>query len=209
VAKGQVGICVEAFIMTKWFMPPGRGDGRGPTGNGKWNGEKATFKTHDDIVIDLKSMQIVKHGVDVGKSGVFCRSCGPHGSIESSIEEKHVDKKGTLSFTLHTEGLNGFWWAPVPAPQGAIDHTILFKVAKDGTVLIDGGLRKAFPSLEVWVYDDKGNATKLLFIQEHKKEDLERRPDQEIPPTLTPQDRSVSEVPPSGCAFGNKNFCFI
>ena len=194
VGHGQVGICVEAFIQKKWVLWPGRGDNRGPVGNDK----NATFKVHYDIVIDLKSHKIDHHRA-AGVSGLFCRNCGPTGTAETSVDNRKVDKNGNVTFTLHATGENGFSWAINPI-KGEIDHVLLFKVAPDGSVSIEGGLRKAYPSLEVWIYDDKGNFRRLLFISEHKKEDLDNRPDQEIPPTQpqTPDSQSVF----SDCGIG-------
>jgi RHS repeat-associated protein len=181
VGPGQVGICVEAFIQAKWIGGIGRGDNRGTVANDK----NATFKTHDNIVIDPKSHQIVSHQRDAGVSGLLCRSCGFKGTAESSIESKQVDKNGTLTFNLHTTGENAMALAP-GAPKGTIEHTIIFKVDKDGSVSIDGGLRKSYPSLEVYAYDDKGNSKQLLFVPEKTPDALNDRPRQDIPPTPPP-----------------------
>jgi hypothetical protein len=67
-------------------------------------------------------------------------------------------------------------------------------------VQIEGGIRKAYPSLEVWIYDAKGNARRLLFVSEHKKEDLENPANQDIPPTQP--EKADSQDSFSDCGIG-------
>jgi hypothetical protein len=68
----------------------------------------------------------------------------------------------------------------VGAPTDPIKTDLNLAVTQDGKVGVDGGLRTAYPSLEIWSYDQNGKAMPILQIQETKPEDLKKQ-DQVIP----------------------------
>jgi RHS repeat-associated protein len=174
VGPGQVGICVDTWIRRNWFGPGGRGDGkdRGPVANDP----KAGFRTEEKWVIDYKTHEIVKHEAYAHRSGFLCENCGPRGSSDSIAEHRSIDKQGNFFFTDHLEGENG--WGQAITGLGPIQHDIVFKVSSTGEVDIDAASRKAFPSIEIWSYDQHGNSHELRYIPERDPSDLNGPQDQ-------------------------------
>jgi RHS repeat-associated protein len=174
VGTGQVGICVDTWIKRDWFNGIGRGDGknRAPVANDP----KSSFRSEEKWVIDFNAHKIVGHEVNAHRSGVFSDNFGPKGTVDSSAENQHVDSQGNFYFRDHLEGQNGFGEAI--SGFGPIQHDIVFKISPGGTIDIDAAQRKAFPSLEIWSYDEKGNASLIWYIPERNPSDLNGPEDQ-------------------------------
>lgn len=90
-----------------------------------------------------------------------------------------TDDKGTTHFSVDNTAMNGLHDLP-GAPKDSIKTTINMDMTSEGKVGIEGGMRTAFPSLEVYSYDSSGKATTILQMQEHNPSDLARQ-DQPIP----------------------------
>jgi hypothetical protein len=77
-----------------------------------------------------------------------------------------------MHFSLSNIGLNGLSSLP-GAPKDTIKTDLNFVFTPDGKVGLDpGGMRTAYPSIEVYRYDSAGRATPLLQVQEKKPGDL-------------------------------------
>jgi|SRR5579872_3294997 len=143
-----------------------KSNNRGPVANDP----KSSFRSEEKWVIDYKSHKIVSHEAYAHRSGVLRENWGPRGTVESSAENQHVDKDGNLYFRDHLDAENGFGQAITGL--GPIEHDIVFKISPDGTVDVDAASRKAFPSLEIWSYDENGNSTLMWYIPQRNQDDL-------------------------------------
>jgi len=168
VGPGQVGICVDTWIKRDWINGFGRGDGnnRLPVANDP----KSSFRSEEKWIVDYNAHKIVGHESSAHRSGVFFHNFGPLGTVDSSAENKHVDANGNFYFRDHLVGQNGFGEAI--SGLGPIQHDIIFKISPSGTIDIDAAQRKAFPSLEIWSYDEKGNSSLMWYIPERDPSDL-------------------------------------
>jgi RHS repeat-associated protein len=164
--SGQVGLCVETFIGAKTIHGLGRGDNRGPVGNDK----NATFRTDESFIIDLLSHQAQRSAP--AKAGVSKTIIGisREGSVESDMKQSYDSSKGELTLTIRATGLNGLWF--LPGVSGEIEHAINITFDKNGKVVALNGIRKAYPSLEIWTYDSKGNPHLVRYVPEQDPDDL-------------------------------------
>jgi hypothetical protein len=180
VGKGQVGICIDLYIAAKNIKAVGQGDGRGPAANDP----KATYRVELKLVADPKTgkVSVVKDDAGVSKAlgGLFQNK----GTSVTNPISPTTDDKGNTHFNITNTALNGLHDLP-GAPKDTIKTSIDMQITPDGKVGVEGGLRTAYPSLEIYRYDEAGKATPILQIQEHNPEDLARQ-DQKIP-TVQPQ----------------------
>jgi RHS repeat-associated protein len=156
LAKGNVGICIEAFIASPTFgsrLLQGVGDNRGFAANDP----SKTFRIEVLGTItpgrgtsgwsyDLKGNAGVSQAV-VG--GVV--ELGAQGTIKYDVKTTGIDKDGTAHLAITMTGINGFSSVP-GAPQGEITLNVNLVVTPDGKVGIEGGDRTAYPSVGIYTY---------------------------------------------------------
>lgn len=106
--------------------------------------------------------------------------CFRQRSVHYDVSDPTTDKNGTEHFNVSSTGLNGLASLPF-APKDTIKTSINFSVTSDGKVGIDGGMRTAYPSIEVYSYGSDGSTHTLLQRTESGHlSDLQRQ-DQVIP----------------------------
>lgn len=156
VSGGQVGICVESYIRTR-FLPGVEGhlafafgDNRSPNPHG------GSFRTQTLLRVDPAT-----HVVSlVSKSaGMSCAIRGCYqGTNKSSLGKVTHDSKGNTYFTLTVDGENGYEangkWG---APTGTIGIQVSFKVDAKGNVTVVDAETKGYPSMSIYSYDSAGN----------------------------------------------------
>lgn len=188
VGKGQVGICVDLYISSRTINGLGFGDHRGPRSNG------GTYRSEMQFVVDPKkgSVAMTKNDAGVSKAIVPLPPVPfiieNKGTSETKPIQSTTDDKGTTHFEVSNTALNGLSFLNVGgagAPTDPIKTDLNMAVTQDGRVGVDGGLRTAYPSLEVWSYDENGKATSILSIQETKPEDLKKQ--DQVVPTVDPK----------------------
>ncbi|MBO0720793.1 MAG: RHS repeat-associated core domain-containing protein, partial [Blastocatellia bacterium] len=175
VGKGEVGVCIDLYIQAKRINVVGLGDNRGPAANDP----KATYRVELQLVADPKkgTVSVVKD--DAGESKALGGLISKKGTSTTSPIAPTTDDKGITHFTVNNTALNGLHDLP-GAPKDSIKTTIKMDVTSQGKVGIEGGMRTAYPSLEIYSYDSSGKATTILQIKEHDPSDLARQ-DQPIP----------------------------
>ncbi len=163
VAEGDVGICLETYIQRAHFGFGwlGEGDDRGPNPYG------GSFRTQ--TMIDAS----VSGGTAREKTtaGVSRTLVGPslRGVAHDWISGVQKAKDGSLSFTVHVYGENGYEAHGVPgAPGGWIEMAITLKVTPGGKVSVvkDKSSAKKFPSMSIYSYDSNGTATSVFQQRE-------------------------------------------
>jgi len=156
VAGGQVGVCVESYIRTR-FLPGiknhlalARGDNRGPNPHG------GSFRTQTLISVDP-----VTHDVRLLNStpGASCAIEGCYTGINnSSLSKISHDDKGNTYFTLTVYGENGYAANnKTGAPGGWIEMQFSFTVNSKGEVTVSDPQTKGYPSVSIYSYDSNGN----------------------------------------------------
>jgi RHS repeat-associated protein len=183
LSKGNVGICIEAFIASATINGVGRGDNRDFAPNDP-------SKTNRIQVQGLISRSTFAWDTSLkGRAGDSHLLIGPgfQGKITVDPNQK-VDKEGNLHLQLKITGENGL--AEVPgAPGGKIQININLIVTPDGRVGIEGGDRTAYPSIGIYVYttgaDGKPAVATLGEGRETTPEALNQPlvPIQPVPPT--------------------------
>jgi hypothetical protein len=131
-----VGVCVEAFIKSKFF---GVGDNRGPSSSG------GTYKTSARFSIDPGSGKVSGLSTDIGSTA------GHKGSGSVNVSTPVSDGHGGWNVTVSGSALNGTGMGP------SIDYSIGLHVDKSGAVSTAGGTVDGFPSYEVWSYGNNGD----------------------------------------------------
>lgn len=156
---GQVGICVASYIKDRLVWggapTPGRGDGRGP------NGQGGTSRVEVRVIVDAKG-NVTKTDETMGRSGLFFKGAGPKGTGGSDVSSPNKDEKGNIYFQIHQVGTSS-----TPAGWiGDIESHLNMVVTPDQKVgITPSSTAKDYPSLEVYKYtmDDKGNITTTLI----------------------------------------------
>lgn len=160
---GQTGICVASFIASAFVppgVPPGRGDWRGP------NGQGGTSRIEVRVAVDLSKGTVTKTDETMGRSGAFIKDLGPKGEGGVQVSSPNKDHKGNLYFQISQHGSSN-----VLGALGSIDNHLNVVVTPDGKVgVTPSSTAKDYPALEIYKYtvDDKGNVTTTLIL--HKKE---------------------------------------
>ena len=167
VSQGQVGICVDLYIQATTIKVVGQGDGRGPAPNDP----KATYRVELQLVVDPKkgTVSIVKD--DAGVSKALGGLISNKGTDSTSPISATTDKNGTTHFTINNTALNGLHDLP-GAPKDTIRTTLNMDVTSEGKVGVEGGMRTAYPSLEIYSYNPSGQATTILQMTERNPSDL-------------------------------------
>jgi RHS repeat-associated protein len=180
VGKGRVGVCIDLYIAAKTINGVGGGDNRGPAPNDP----NATYRVEIQLAIDMKTGQpsIIKN--DPGTSEALGGLLSRQGSSETSVSDPVKDQAGNSHFTLDNTAENGLSFLPF-APKDTIKTSLNFDVTPDGRVGLGGGLRTAFPSLEIYSYSQNGNVRTVLQVPEHKPSDLANQ-NQQVP-AVAPQ----------------------
>jgi len=184
LSKGNVGICIEAFIASPTIKGIGRGDNRdfAPNDPSKTNRiqvqglfSRSAFAWNTHLEPSANRSQLVIGGR------------GWQGTI--TVDPKQtVDKEGNLHLQLKITGESGL--AGVPgAPEGKIQINVNLIVTPDGRVGIEGGERTMYPSTGIYVYtmgaDGKPAVATLGEGRETVPEALTQPlvPIQPVPPT--------------------------
>ena len=181
IKRGQVGICIAAFIAAKRVDIVGLGDNRGPVGDDP----KATYRAQVQLVIDPTGRVIVSQRTEAGTSVVLAEPIARKGTASSTISKPAVDKDGNTVFSVALTAANGFSFIP-GSPQ-SIDLNIQLVVTPDGKIGVGGGTRDGYPSLEVFGYDAKGNGTEILTAKEGESTKALAPPQEEYIPPRRPK----------------------
>jgi RHS repeat-associated protein len=169
--QGEVGVCFEAFIASKYVGIPfvGRGDDRTFAGNDP--DATARFQLRLRIVPTGK-FPIVDQQLFSNRSGIFAKDLGPHGDVFVNKETSKTPK-GDLDIKYDVSALNGvrnslgyqFRFLVPHDINEPIDLTLKLRVTLAGKVSITGGEHDGYPSYGVYVYRQtaKGLETKELY----------------------------------------------
>jgi RHS repeat-associated protein len=177
VGKGQVGVCVDLYVAAPTINGLGKGDNRGPAPNES----SATYRTEVQLAIDPKNgtVKVVKNDAGESKASIVRIPGSPaeldishKGSSITNVSNVSTDKDGDTHFHMSNVGLNGLSSLP-GAPKDTIKTDLNFVATPDGKVGLDpGGMRTAYPSLEIYRYDSGGNPTTILQVSEKNPGDL-------------------------------------
>jgi RHS repeat-associated protein len=162
VGPGQIGLCIDSFIMSErmGLLDLGYGDNRGPIGNDA----SATYKYQAQVVVDLASGRIVAKDSAPGKSCAIFKSFCRQGSKSDSITTTK-DAKGNTLLAIQATAANGF--RGKGGPRGTIRLDLLVRISPDGKVAIgDSSRATIYPSLEIYSYNSEGKVTIEHFSQE-------------------------------------------
>jgi RHS repeat-associated protein len=156
VKEGETGVCIDLFIASPTIGGVGYGDNRGPAPNDP----NATYRQEILLAIDPAKGTVRTVKDDAGTStfnllGLEFSSKGS--SITEVTQLSEADKSGNRTFSVATEGLNGMAGLPL-APKDTIKTQLDFVVTGEGKVGLEGGMRTAYPSIEVYRYDQRGKA---------------------------------------------------
>jgi hypothetical protein len=108
------------------------------------------------------------------------------GSSDTKLSTPTSDKEGTERFNVSSTGKNGL--AVIPgAPKDTIQTSLNFEVTPDGKVGLDsGGMRTAYPSIEIYAYGADGSVRTIYQKTESGNVDDLKRKDQPVP-AVTPR----------------------
>jgi hypothetical protein len=148
---------VASYIQSTFFppgLPPGRGDGRGP------NGQGGTSRIEVRVVVDPGKGTVTKTDEAIGTSSVLIKGLGLKGSGAAQVSNPpEKDKQGNLYFQISQYATSK---AAATGLVGDIDNHLNIVVSPDRKVgITPSSTAKDYPSLEVFKYtmDDKGNVT--------------------------------------------------
>ena len=177
VGKGQVGVCVDLYIAAPRIGGVGYGDNRGPAPNNP----SATYRTEVQLALDPGNgtVTVVKNDAGVSRAKVIGIPDSPaeldisrKGSSATSVSPVKTDDSGDMHFSMSNVGLNGLSSLP-GAQKDTIKTDLNFVFTPDGKVGLDpGGMRTAYPSLEIYSYDSSGKPTTILQVPEKDPGDL-------------------------------------
>lgn len=183
--EGQVGTCMDLYIQKATlpaFVPLGVafGDGRGPAPNDS----KATYRQEVQIVITPGGQPSkVKDDGGVSIATPFGFTVAGKGTSETSVSKATFDSNGDQHFSVSSTGLNGLADPRNPfAPSDTIKTSVNFIVTSDGRVGLDpGGMRTAYPSIEIYRYTTQGNVAPIYTRTESGRLSDLKRQNQPIP----------------------------
>lgn len=177
VGKGQVGVCVDLYIAAPRIGGIGHGDNRGPVPNDP----SATYRTEVQLALDPSNgaVTIVKNDAGVSRAKLIGIPDSPaeldishKGASATTVSPVTTDDSGNMHFSMSNIGLNGLSSLP-GAPKDTIKTDLNFVFTPGGKVGLDpGGMRTAYPSLEIYSYDPNGKPTTILRVQEKNPGDL-------------------------------------
>jgi RHS repeat-associated protein len=181
VGNGNIGLCVEAFIATKWLpgAPGFRGDNRGFSGVDP----SLTARYQQQFLVNTQTGNVTALQPQVGISSFMVDGFGLRGTA-TPVLSNQFRLNGATGFTLGVTAKNGFAGAP-GAPTGSIRLDLRFVVNGDGSVALSGS-RTAYPSLGVYKYEAGQDP---VVLNESKE-------------SSTPEDLNKAMVPVKSCVDG-------
>jgi hypothetical protein len=103
------------------------------------------------------------------------------GSSETTVSTPTTDKNGTEHFNVSSVGKNGLAFIP-GAPKDEIQTSLNIAVTSDGKVGLDaGGIRTAYPSIEIYAYEPDGSVRTIYQKTESGDVGDLKHKDQAIP----------------------------
>lgn len=147
LSKGNVGVCIEAFIASPHIKGIGRGDNRDFAPNDPSKTSKVQVQ---GLITFTGSEWNSKLHATPGRSDILIEGLGLKGGATLTGSQS-VDKEGNLHLKLQITGTNAFSGLP-GAPEGHIQINVNLIVTPDGRVGIEGGDRTAYPSTGIYVY---------------------------------------------------------
>jgi hypothetical protein len=200
--KGEVGICIETFISTK-YVPgtPGLGDNRTFSANDpNLTHRSSTWMrvTTEEVSRNEVKVRVV-HKTHAGVSEAS--EYGPSAQGTAATKTMPVDHdfaKGSTDINYSLSAKNGFAGAAAALPDAvrpkameplkeAIDLNVTLEVGKDGQVSVKSGQHDAYPSYGIYSYsvqpDGSVTATEVYKHSERNLKDLAPPLDINMKPT--------------------------
>jgi RHS repeat-associated protein len=204
VAGGQVGICVESYIRTRFL--PGRtgkfalGDHRGKNPYG------GTFRTQTLLRVDPSSHTVGFAEKPAAGDSCAILGCAP-GVNHSELSKISHDDKGNTYFTLTVYGENGYeaqgkW----EAPGGWIEMQFSFRVDSSGHVIVTSAETKGYPSASIYSYNSAGDATDV-WEQTESGHSTDLYGPRKAATSENPGGKAVREDQERQCKLGNPAAC--
>jgi len=174
---------IQTRILPKLAPGVGLGDHRGPAPNDP----KATYRQEIQLVVTPGSApQLVKNDAGISAAISPLGYTALKGKSETTVSAPTTDKNGTEHFNVSSVGKNGLAIMP-GAPKDQIQTSVNFAVTSDGKVGLDaGGMRTAYPSIEIYAYGADGSVRTIYQKTESGNVDDLKRKDQAIP-AVTPR----------------------
>ena len=197
--KGQVGICVEAFIASKRLPGKrvlGKGDNRTFSSDSDLSARVRTDiiltpqpETKNHYIAWTTTVGISKATIPVTPILDINPDISRQGALNTNTVTNAVTTNGTAEFTLNISATNGFPNLPT-APSEPIDYSIKFTVTPNNDVgLASGGQADGYPSIGIYSYeyvDDKLVTTVIYETTEGTPDDL-APPMEKILPEIKPR----------------------
>jgi RHS repeat-associated protein len=148
LSKGNVGICVEAFIAAPTFRGVGRGDNRDfaandPSKTYRVQVQGVFTRGHFGWEATLNS--------DAGRSEIRTGIVGFEGKVTTDIISKSVDKEGNFHVSLQITGKSG---VSSVVDLGTIQINLNLIVTPDGKVGVEQGSASTnYPSIALYSYN--------------------------------------------------------
>jgi RHS repeat-associated protein len=185
---GEVGLCIETFISTKYVprsasLPsPGLGDNR------RHNANDATLTARTISWLKVSITDIKENGqtgVKVHTEAVHSAGVseatpwgpGIQGGNEAKVSTPGYDfAKNALTLQYSTFGVNGWNIAWPLAPMDPIQLQVGFSIGRDGKVgLLPGGKHDGFPSYGIYSYVKQADGSiKTTTLYEFKEITIDR-----------------------------------
>lgn len=164
VKPGETGVCIDLFIASPTIGGVGLGDNRGTAPNDP----NATYRQEILLAIDPAkgSVRTVKDDAGTSTINILGIEYSQKGSTITEVTQlSKADESGNKTFSVATEGLNGLSHLP-GAPKETIKTQLDFVVSPEGKIGLDGGMRTAYPSIEVYRYDNRGKPVSIYRMGE-------------------------------------------
>lgn len=152
LSKGNVGICIEAFIASSTFMGIGKGDNRDFAANDP----NQTFRVQVSGVITRGNFEWSAHLEPIpGRSEPRIPIVsGLLGKVTLDATSKSVDKDGNFHITLKITGVNGFSAATGIGDSEKIQINLKLVITPDGKVGVEKGSESTnYPSIALYSYN--------------------------------------------------------
>jgi RHS repeat-associated protein len=183
VGNGNVGVCIEAFIASKWV--PGSLFGRGDDRTFSGTDPSLTSRIQVQLLINTQTGN-VSSSVSTGTSHFLLKSplTGRKGTTVSSVGSVPTGDNST-SISVGAYSCNGFAGAPTAATS-PIQFNVGLEVDANGKVTVDPNATQAktYPSFAGYSYGPDGSVTTLFQQPENKIGDLDK-PMQPLAPSCS------------------------
>jgi RHS repeat-associated protein len=190
LSKGNVGICIEAFIASSTFMGIGKGDNRDFAANDPDKSFRVQVqgiftRGHFDWSASLQP----RPGVSEPRISF---GYGLEGKVTADVTSKSVDKEGNFHVSLKITGTNGFSALTGIGDSEKIQINVNLVVTPGGKVGIERGSESTnYPSMGFYSYnlgsDGKPMSNVIVELRETK------------PSALGQPLVAIPAVPPSRC----------